>query len=90
MSKMVVHVFGKEGCSKCAMLKRRLGQLLEDPDYGNVFEMMYHDVLTLDGIVEFCKAACLNPNRIPAMLVSKDGKYVPSIGTRLWRTSSPL
>lgn len=75
MPDLVVHVFGKEGCSKCAALKRRLEKLFQEEPY-NVFKMEYHDVLTLDGIVEFCKAEVLNPNRIPAMLVSADGKYI--------------
>jgi hypothetical protein len=47
--------------------------------------MEYHDVLTLDGIVAFCKADCLNPNRIPALLMSyDDGRYIPS-GRRIGR-----
>lgn len=65
----VANVFGKEGCSKCALLKRRLAALLERPEYSGI-EMRYHDVLTLDGVVDFCKADCLNPNRIPALLMS--------------------
>ena len=65
----VANVFGKEGCAKCALLKRRLAALLERPEYSGI-EMRYHDVLTLDGVVDFCKADCLNPNRIPALLMS--------------------
>ena len=72
---LVAHVFGKEGCSKCAALKRRLERLLVKPDY-SMITMKYHDVMTLDGIVDFCKAECLNPNRIPALLLENDGKYV--------------
>lgn len=73
----VVHLFGKEGCTKCAAMKRRLTALLERPEFA-AFRIEYHDVMTLPGIVEFCKAGCLNPNRIPAVLVSgEDGKYLP-------------
>lgn len=82
MNKMTAHVFGKEGCAKCAALKRRIGALLEQPEYGECFDMQYHDVLTLDGIVDFCNAACLNPNRIPALLISRNGKYIPSMRHR--------
>ena len=72
---LVAHVFGKEGCTKCAALKRRLERLLGKPEY-SMITMKYHDVMTLDGIVDFCKAECLNPNRIPALLLENDGKYV--------------
>ena len=44
-------------------------------EYSDV-KMEYHDVLTEDGVVEFCKAGCLNPNRIPALLMAKDGEYI--------------
>ena len=78
--KIYANVFGKQGCKKCEMLKRRLSALLEKPEYAGI-EMRYHDVLSLDGIVDFCKADCLNPNRIPALLMSveRDGKerYLP-------------
>lgn len=75
---MIAHVFGKEGCSKCAALKRRVDQLRSLDEYGDV-KMEYHDVMTLDGIVAFCKADCLNPNRIPALIMSDDdGRYIRS------------
>ena len=61
--KIYANVFGKQGCKKCEMLKMRLAALLEKPEYSGI-ELRYHDVLTLDGIVDFCKADCLNPNRI--------------------------
>lgn len=82
-----VHVFGKEGCQKCAMLKRRLSALLEKPEWQG-FTMVYHDVLTQDGVFAFCKAACLNPNRIPAVLVAvvkEDGsdEYIPGAARAL-------
>ena len=65
---LVAHVFGKEGCSKCAALKRRLERLLAKP---------------VDGIVKFCLTGCLNPNRIPALLMEEDGSYV-EIPKKLW------
>lgn len=75
---MIAHVFGKEGCSKCAALKRRVEQLRSLDGYSDL-KMEYHDVMTLDGIVAFCKAECLNPNRIPALLMSDDeGRYIRS------------
>lgn len=66
------HVFGKHGCAKCEALKRRLAKLLEEPKYADV-EMVYHDILTEAGIVEFCKADCINPNRIPALVMERIG-----------------
>ena len=71
-SKLTIHVFGKAGCQKCAMLNRRIDKLLTEPKYA-VFQKAYSDVLTEDGLVKFCKAECLNPSRIPAMVVSCGG-----------------
>lgn len=69
MSKFTINVFGKHGCAKCAMLNRRIDQLLEKGQYSD-FTKVYRDVLTEDGLVTFCKAECLNPSRIPAMVIS--------------------
>ncbi len=66
---LVVHVFGKPGCAKCAMLNRRLDKMLaEDPRYAR-FHKEYHNVLEEEGLMAFCKTECLNPSRIPAMMV---------------------
>lgn len=87
---LVAHVFGKEGCSKCAALKRRLERLLTKPEY-SMIKMEYHDVMTLDGIVDFCKAECLNPNRIPALLMASESGYVrqPAWAESMFDSSTP-
>ncbi len=66
----IVDVFGKEGCAKCSMLNRRLDKLLTEERFAP-FEKRYCDVLSEDGLVHFCLAQCLNPSRIPAMLISR-------------------
>lgn len=69
-NQLTVNVFGKPGCAKCAMLNRRLDKMLaEDPRYAR-FHKEYHNVLSEEGLVEFCKSKCLNPSRIPAMVIS--------------------
>ena len=68
---LTVNVFGKPGCAKCAMLNQRLDKMLaEEPRYA-VFKKEYHNVLSEDGLLDFCKAECLNPSRIPAMVISR-------------------
>ena len=69
---LVVNVFGKEGCAKCKMLNQRLDKLLAEPAYAS-FRKEYTNVMSEEGLVKFCKAECLNPSRIPAMIVSKAG-----------------
>jgi len=81
-SKLIVNVFGKEGCAKCTMLNRRLDKLLSEERFAS-FQKKYHDVMTEAGLVPFCLAQCLNPSRIPAMLISRvfeDGseEYLPN------------
>jgi hypothetical protein len=75
-----IKVFGKEGCAKCHTLNQRLDKLLAKEQYAD-FEKKYCDVETIPGLVEFSEAECINPSRIPAMLVcawdEQEGEYVP-------------
>lgn len=65
-----VVVFGKAGCDKCKALNRRLDAILSKPDWQD-FEKTYCDLETEAGLVEFCNAECINPQRIPAFLVMR-------------------
>lgn len=63
-------VFGKAGCDKCALLKKRVDELVARPEWAD-FEREYVDVETEEGMVRFCRAEAINPNRIPACLVQR-------------------
>ena len=65
-----VIVFGKAGCRKCKVLNSRLDSLLKKENWQD-FGKRYVDVETEDGLVEFCKTECINPQRIPALVVEK-------------------
>ena len=65
-----VMVFGKTGCDKCKMLNRRLDTLLAKPEWQD-FEKVYLDLETIDGLVAFSLAECINPSQIPAVQVMK-------------------
>jgi len=75
-----IQVFGKPGCAKCKMLNQRLDKILADPKWSD-FEKEYCDVETVEGLVAFASAECINPQRIPAMLVNQlqeeSGSYSP-------------
>lgn len=76
-----VLVFGKTGCDKCKMLNRRLDRLFGEEKWQD-FEKQYCDVETEEGLIAFCRAQCVNPSRIPALLVtrrSQDGTYEPVV-----------
>ena len=79
-AKSQIRVFGKQGCDKCHTLNQRLDKLLAKDEYAD-FGKLYCDVETIDGLVAFSEAECLNPSRIPAMLVTawdeKTKDYVP-------------
>lgn len=78
MTKMQVHVFGKSaGCSKCDALKRRVLRELANPRFADTFEMAFHDLLTEEGIVDFCRTN-INPNSVPAMIIGIGDDYLPS------------
>ena len=70
MADLKVLVFGKKGCQKCTVLNQRLDKLLAKEDYKG-FEKLYRDVETVDGLIDFCEAECLNPSKIPAMVVAE-------------------
>lgn len=65
-----VLVFGKAGCDKCKTLNQRLDKLLEKDEWQG-FDKGYRDVETEEGILDFSEAECINPQRIPAMLVTR-------------------
>lgn len=75
-----VRVFGKSGCEKCGVLQQRLDKLLAKPEWQDV-EKEYCNVETEEGLVAFSEAECLNPQRIPAVLLMRhDGasdRYEP-------------
>ena len=79
-AKYQIRVFGKQGCDKCHTLNQRIEKLLAKGDYTD-FEKLYCDVETIDGLVAFSEAECINPSRIPAMLVAEwkaeDDDFVP-------------
>jgi hypothetical protein len=86
---LTAHVIGHTGCKKCEMLNRRLDALLEKEPYKSSFAKVYHDTEDPRWMKEkelalmfFCKCQCINPNRIPALIItdergeflSRDGK----------------
>lgn len=79
-----IHVFGKQGCDKCKALNRRLDKLLSKENW-NAFEKIYHDLGTIEGLVHFCHAEGINPQRIPAMTIARqveDDRYEPMANPR--------
>ena len=68
MKRFQVAVFGKQGCDKCKLLKKRLAKILEEESYAD-FEMEYYDLGTVEGLVRFCSCEVLNPQRIPSFMV---------------------
>ncbi len=66
---LTVHIFGKsEGCTKCADLKRKVASVMDEEKYRGRFVVSFHDVLTLDGLLEFCRSN-ISPNSLPGLLI---------------------
>jgi hypothetical protein len=65
-----VLVFGKAGCDKCKVLNHRLDSLLARDEWAD-FQKVSLDLETEEGLVEFCKAECVNPQRVPAFVVAE-------------------
>ena len=68
MKRFQVAMFGKEGCEKCEVLKKRLNKILQEKRYEE-FEFVYCDLGTVEGLVRFCRCEVLNPQRIPSFIV---------------------
>ena len=78
-AKYQVWVFGKQGCPKCKTLNKRVDAILEKEKWQGV-EKVYWDVETEDGLVTFSKTECLNPQRIPGLVMAhrtEDGRFLP-------------
>jgi len=75
-----IRVFGKAGCDKCHTLNQRLDKILAKEEWSD-FEKCYFDVETVEGLMAFAETECINPQRIPAMLITRwdenEGEYVP-------------
>ena len=69
-AKYQIRVFGKQGCDKCHTLNQRIDKLLVKDTYTDI-EKLYCDVETIDGMVAFAEAECINPARIPALLLTE-------------------
>ena len=59
-----IHVWGKHGCAKCKALLDRLNRMNTEG-----LEIEYHDILTVEGLAEFCRHGSINGNEIPAFTV---------------------
>lgn len=75
-----ITLFGKPNCDKCKTMNKRIDDLLKKKEYAE-FEKCYRSLDTEDGLVEFCNMESINPQRIPAFVVSRrdpaTGKYTP-------------
>lgn len=75
-----VLIFGKPGCPKCKLLRRRVGKVLNQDKYREL-EENYCSLDTEKGLVLFSKAGCINPSRIPALLMARKdaetSRFVP-------------
>ncbi|MFC1544949.1 hypothetical protein ACFL4X_02160 [Gemmatimonadota bacterium] len=78
MKQFQLAVFGKQGCDKCDVLKKRLNKILAEQPYSG-FEISNYDMGTSDGLVRFCQCEILNPQRIPSFMVFSvgDGGLAP-------------
>lgn len=65
-----ITIFGKPGCAKCKVLNERVDKLLTDDKFAE-FDKVYRGLDSEDGLVEFCNVESINPQRIPAFVVSR-------------------
>ena len=78
---LTIHIFGKShGCSKCDALKRKVASVIGEDDYRRKFAMVFHDVLTEEGLVDFCRSN-INPNSLPGLVIGIGELFLESVCT---------
>ena len=78
---LTIHIFGKsEGCAKCAALKRKVTSVIGEDDYRGKFAVVFHDVLTEEGLVDFCRSN-INPNSLPGLVIGIGELFLESVCT---------
>ena len=78
---LTIHIFGKpEGCTKCAALKRKVASVMEEEKYRGRFVVSFHDVLTEEGLVDFCRSN-INPNSLPGVVSGTGELFLESVCT---------
>ena len=88
---LTIHIFGKsEGCTKCVALKRKVASVIGEDDYREKFAVVFHDVLTEEGLVDFCRSN-INPNSLPGLVIGIGELFLESVCTsEEWLTSGNL
>ena len=78
---LTVHIFGKsEGCTKCSAIKRKVASVIGEDDYRGKFAVVFHDVLTEEGLVDFCRSN-INPNSLPGLVIGIGELFLESVCT---------
>ena len=78
---LTIHIFGKsDGCTKCAALKRKVASVMEEEKYRGRFVVSFHDVLTEEGLVDFCRSN-INPNSLPGLVIGIGELFLESVCT---------
>ena len=78
---LTIHIFGKsDGCTKRAALKRKVASVMEEEKYRGRFVVSFHDVLTEEGLVDFCRSN-INPNSLPGLVIGIGELFLESVCT---------
>jgi glutaredoxin len=65
----LIVIYGKDGCDKCALLKRRVSSLLAKGNQD--FDLDYQNLSTAEGMAAYALAETVNGQRIPAMQIMR-------------------
>ena len=73
MAEVIVAVYGREGCNRCAAARKKIGFFLDKWGFADMAEMVYHDMATEDGMAE---AAFNEVMDVPAIIIRRNGQDV--------------
>jgi hypothetical protein len=65
----LIVIYGKDGCDKCALLKRRVSSILAKGNQD--FDMDYQNLSTAEGMAAYALAETVNGQRVPALQIMR-------------------
>lgn len=79
---MKIKIFGKTGCSACTATKEKFEFFLKKWDLENSAEIVFHDLDTVNGLVE---GSLQNALDIPTTILEKNGREIAR-----WEKTVPM
>lgn len=69
--KYLIVIYGKDGCDKCARLKKNVKAMLKDKALSADFAMDYQNLSYVEGMAAYAMAETINGQRLPCLQIMR-------------------